>query len=220
MGLAFVAVLIMPTQQAHAGIFEIIKQVLIKAIKAADLQIQRKQNKVLDLQNAQKKLENSMAKQKLNEISDWTKKQKEQYQKYFDELKKVKNAIRDYQRVKDIMQMQWQITNEYNRVWESLKKDGNFTAQELEYMQKVYSGMLKQTLQNVKQIRTITTSYTTQMSDGKRIEITNAIGEDVQRNYDDLRKFNATNIQLSLSRAKTREDINRIRTLYGIENQR
>lgn len=220
MALVFIAVLIMPSQQAHAGIIELIKQVLIKAIKAADLQVQRKQNKVLDLQNAQKKLENSMAKQKLKDISDWTQKQKEQYQQYFDELKKVKNAIRDYQRVKDILQMQWRITNEYNRVWQLLRKDKNFTAKELQYMYRVYSNILKQTLQNVKQLHTITTSYTTQMSDGKRIEIANAVGEDVQRNYDDLRKFNASNIQLSLSRTKTKEDTDRVRALYGIEKNR
>ena len=219
-GIAFVTVLIIPTQQAHAGIFEIIKQILIKAIKPADLQVQRKQNKVLDLQNAQKKLENQMAKQKLNEISDWTKKQKEQYQQYFDELKKVKAVIRDYQRIKDIIQMQLRITNEYNRVWQLLRKDKNFTAKELQYMYRVYSNILKQTLQNVKQLRTITTSYATQMSDGKRIEIANAVGEDVQRNYDDLRRFNASNIRLSLSRSKSKEDTDRIRTLYGIEKSR
>lgn len=220
MALAFVSVLILPTQQAHAGIFEIIKQILIKAIKAADLQVQRKQNKVLDLQNAQKKLENSMAKQKLNDISDWTKKQKEQYQQYFDELKKVKAVIRDYQRVKDIMQMQLRITNEYSRVWQLLRKDKNFTLKELQYMASIYSNILKQTLQNVKQLNTIITSNTTQMSDGKRIEIANTIGEDVQRNFDDLRRFNASNIRLSLSRTNTKEDADRVRTLYGIEKSR
>ncbi len=220
MALAFVAVIILPTQQAHAGIIGLIKAVLTKAIKAADLQVQRKQNRVLDLQNAQKKLENSMAKQKLNEISDWAQKQKQQYQQYFDELKKVKDAIRDYQRVKDIIAMQLRITNEYGKVWELIKKDKHFTAKELQYMEQVYSGMLQQTLQNVKHLRNITTSYSTQMSDGKRLELTNAIGEEVQRNYDDLRRFNASNIQLSLSRAKSRQDSDQIRALYGIGQNR
>lgn len=220
MVLAFVAVIILPVQQAHAGIIGLIKAVLTKAIKAADLQVQRKQNKVLELQNAQKKLENSMAKQKLDEISDWAKKQKEQYQQYFDELKKVKEAIRDYQRVKDIIAMQLRITNEYARVWELIRKDKNFTAKELQYMEQVYSGLLHQTLQNVKQLRNITTSYSTEMSDGKRLELTNAIGEEVQRNYDDLRRFSASNIQLSLSRAKSRQDSDQIRALYGIEQNR
>ncbi len=217
MALAFVAIVILPTQQAHAGIIGLIKAVLTKAIKAADLAVQKKQNRVLDLQNAQKKLENAMAKQKLSEITDWAQKQKEQYQRYFDELKKVKDAIRDYQRVKDIIQMQLRITTEYGKVWELIKKDKNFTAKELQYMQKVYTNLLNRTLQNVKQLRNITTSYSTQMSDGKRMELTNAIAEDVQRNYDDLRRFSAGNIQLSLSRTKSQKDVDQVRALYGID---
>ena len=216
MALAFILVVVMPTQQAHAGIFGIIKAIVVKAIKAADLKIQKLQNKTLDLQNAQKKMENQMAKQKLNEITNWTNKQKAQYQKYFDELKKVKSVIRDYQRVKDILQMQWQITTEYGRVWQQIEKDKNFSAKELEYMGQVYSGILKRTLENVKQVRMITTSYSTEMSDAKRMEIADNLAEDVQSNYDDLRRFNHENISLSLSRTKSKQENQQVKNLYGI----
>lgn len=216
MALAFILVVAMPTQQAHAGIFGLIKAIVVKAIKAADLKIQKLQNKTLGLQNAQKKLENQMANQKLNEITNWTKKQKEQYQKYFDELKKVKSVIRNYQRVKDILQMQWQITNEYGRVWQQIQKDKNFSTKELQYMGQVYSGILKQTLENVKQVRMITTSYSTEMTDAKRMEIADRIAEDVQENYDNLRRFNHENISLSLSRSKSRQENQQVKDLYGI----
>jgi len=216
MALAFILVVVMPTQQAHAGIFGLIKAIVVKAIKAADLKIQKLQNKTLDLQNAQKKMENQMAKQKLNEISNWTNKQKAQYQKYFDELKKVKSVVRDYQRVKDILQMQWQITNEYGRVWQQIEKDKNFSAKELQYMGQVYSGILKRTLENVKQVRMITTSYSTEMSDAKRMEIADNVAEEVQRNYDDIRRFNQENISLSLSRTKSKQENQQVKNLYGI----
>lgn len=216
MALAFILVVAMPTQQAHAGIFGLIKAIVVKAIKAADLKIQKLQNKTLGLQNAQKKLENQMANRKLNEITNWTKKQKEQYQRYFDELKKVKSVIRNYQRVKDILQMQWQITNEYGRVWQQIQKDKNFSAKELQYMGQVYSGILKQTLENVKQVRMITTSYSTEMTDAKRMEIADRIAEDVQENYDNLRRFNQENISLSLSRSKSRQENQQVKDLYGI----
>lgn len=213
---AFIAVLIFPSQNAHAGIFGLIKAILTKAIKAADLKVQQMQNKTLELQNAQKKLENRMVKDQLGQISDWTRKQKEQYQRYFDELKKVKAVIRDYQRVRDILQMQYRITSEYARVWQIVQQDKNFSAQELKYMQSVYTGILNQTLQNVKQLRTITSSYTTEMSDAKRMEIVNAIGEEVQRNYDDLRRFNNEAMVLSLSRTKSKQDNQHVRDMYGI----
>jgi hypothetical protein len=93
---------IAPVQHTNAQIpiLEIIKAAVKKVIKAVDLKIQRLQNKTIWLQNAQKTLENKMSKLKLTEISDWSKKQKELYAKYFDELWKVKNAISSYQAVR------------------------------------------------------------------------------------------------------------------------
>src|SRR5690606_18907040 len=85
-------------QPSHAGIYEIIKAAVVKVIKAVDLKIQRLQNKTIVLQNIQKAIENQLSKWKLNEILDWTKKQKEQYQKYYEELAKVKSIIYNYQR--------------------------------------------------------------------------------------------------------------------------
>jgi len=68
---------IAPTRSAQAQIpiAEIIKAAVKKVIKAVDLQIQRNQNKVIWLQNAQKTLENTMSKLKLDEITDWVDKQ-------------------------------------------------------------------------------------------------------------------------------------------------
>ena len=74
-----------PVQQVKAQIpiLDIIKAAVKKVVRAADLKIQRLQNKTIWLQNAQKTLENKMSKLKLTEISDWSKKQKELYAKYF-----------------------------------------------------------------------------------------------------------------------------------------
>ncbi|MEP0711380.1 hypothetical protein [Algoriphagus sp.] len=77
-----VAFILPPTRtQAAAAIpiVEIIKAAVKKVIVAVDLQIQRQQNKVIWLQNAQKVLENTMSKLKLDEISSWTEKQRELY---------------------------------------------------------------------------------------------------------------------------------------------
>lgn len=216
LGVGFVALLIVPTQNAHAGIIEIIKQVIVKVIKEADLQVQKMQNKTIGLQNAQKELENQMTKLKLKQISEWTEKQKEQYQKYFDELQKVKSIIKDYQTVKNMIQMQKRLVDEHSRMWEMLKRDRNFKPSEIQYMERVYTGMLNQSLENVKQLQTIITSDKSKMSDGKRLEIIDAISGRIKKNYDDLRRFNTGNSLLSVSRAKDVQDAQRMKRLYGI----
>jgi len=200
-----------------AAIIAVIKAAVVKVIKAIDLQIQRQQNKVIWLQNAQKVLENSLSKLKLDEISDWTAKQKEQYQQYFDELKKVKSAITYYQRVKDITTKQVRLVEEYNRAWNLLRKDKNFSTDELGYMEKVYSGILAESVRNVDQIATVLKSFTLEMSDAKRLELINESAEKVEQNFDDLMQFNTQNIMLGLQKAKTKDEVKSIKKWYGIE---
>ncbi len=46
-----------PTQKSHAVVWWVVKEAIKKALKAADLAIQRLQNKTIGLQNAQKEIE-------------------------------------------------------------------------------------------------------------------------------------------------------------------
>lgn len=202
---------------AQAGIIELVRQVAIKAIKAADLAIQRQQNKIIWLQNAQKTLENTLSKLKLDEISEWTSKQKEQYQQYFDELQKVKLLISYYQRIKDIMQTQLALLNEYRRVWALVSSDKHFTAKEIRYMAQVYAGILEETASNVDQLAMVVNSFRTQMSDAKRLEFINSIADKVEENYTDLKAFNAENGQLRLQRSRTAAEAEHVKKLYGIQ---
>tara|TARA_B100000953_G_scaffold295247_1_gene286167 strand:- start:1266 stop:1955 length:690 start_codon:yes stop_codon:yes gene_type:complete len=209
----------LPVQQANAmqiPIVEIIKAGIKKVIKAVDLKIQRLQNKTIWLQNAQKTLENTLSKLKLDEISKWTEKQKEQYREYYEELAKVKAIISYYQRIRDITQKQVRLVNEYQHAWQLIQQDDHFTSDEIEYMSRVYSGILEESLNNIDQITLIVQSFTTTMSDAKRLEIINNAADQVDANYDDLMRFNQQNVLLSLSRAKTSIEVQTVKKLYGL----
>ena len=206
-------------QQAKAQIpiIDIIKAAVKKVIIAADLKIQRLQNKTIWLQNAQKTLENKMSKLKLTEISDWSKKQKELYTKYFDELWKVKNAIVSYQAVRDIIKKQIQLVQEYSKAFNLAKQDKNFTVEEINYMQQVYTGILDESLKNIDQVQLVINAFTTQMSDARRLDIIHAAEANIEQNITDLRQFNQQNIKISLQRSKERNDIAVVKKLYGLE---
>jgi|SRR5665647_181387 len=210
---------VMPASQANAtpvAILEIIKAGIKKVIKAVDLQIQRLQNKTIWLQNAQKTLENTLSKLKLDEISDWTERQKTLYKDYFEELAKVKSIISYYQRIREISQKQVRLVERYQRAWNLCKQDKYFTVEELGYMAKVYSGILDESAKNLDQIFLVINSFTTQMSDAKRLEIINAAADQVDANYYDLTRFNKQNILLSLQRAKEKNDVDVVKKLYGL----
>ena len=210
---------VMPASQANAtpvAILEIIKAGIKKVIKAVDLQIQRLQNETIWLQNAQKTLENTLSKLKLDEISDWTQRQKILYKDYFEELAKVKSIISYYQRIREISQKQVRLVEQYQRAWNLLRQDKYFTADELRFMAKVYSGILDESTKNLDQIFLVINSFTTTMSDAKRLEIINAAADQVDANYYDLTRFNKQNIMLSLQRAKENNDVEEVKKLYGL----
>lgn len=199
-------------------ILEIVKAVTKKVIKAIDLRIQKLQNKTIWLQNAQQKLENALSKAKLDEISEWTKKQRDLYRDYYEELTKVKSIITYYQRIREVTKKQTALVGQYEKAWRLLRQDNHFKDTEIRYMEHVYSGILGESLKNMDQIFLILDSFTTQMSDIKRLEIINEAADQVDAAYDDLLAFNEQNIMLSLQRAKTEQEARQVREFYGIGN--
>ena len=218
MGLAVILVS-QPRAEVNAAIpiAMIIKEAVKKVIKAVDLMVQRLQNKTIWLQNAQKVLENKLNELKLTEIAEWTEKHRQLYKEYYDDLWKVRNTIASYQRVKQILERQVRLVDEYKRVWNIIKQDDHFTKDELEYMYRVYTGIMNESVRNLDQILVVVNSFKTQMSDAKRLEIINKCGEEIDRNYYDLKEFNNQNIQLSINRAKDAHEIETVKQLYDLK---
>jgi hypothetical protein len=157
-----------------------------------------------------------MSKLKLDEIGEWVEKQRKLYADYFDELHKVKTVLTYYQRVKDIIEQQIQIVNEYKAAWALFKQDKNFTADELDYMFNVYTGMMDESSKNIDQLFLVINAFVTEMSDAKRLEIINTVSTKVEQNLMDLKEFNEQNKMISLQRATEQGDIDYVKKLYGL----
>jgi len=202
---------------AQIPVLEIIRQAVVKVIKAVDLRIQRLQNRTIWLQNAQKALENKMQQLKLDEIAQWSEKQRKLYQDYYEELRKVKAALSYYGKVKDILQKQALLVKEHGRAIALFGQDPHFSARERKYMENVYSGILEESLKNLDALQLIITDFATQMSDAKRLEFIQAAAERVDQQLADLRQFTQESIRLSLRRAKDQTEIEHLKALYGIQ---
>lgn len=207
-----------PVKEAQAAIpwAEIIKQAVKRVVRAFDLLVQRRQNRQIRLQNAQKALENAMAKLKLDQIEQWVKKQRDLYKEYYQELKKVKAVVSYYFRVKATADKAAQIAAQYQAAWALFGNDKHFTAAERAHMQKVYQGILQETARNVELLELVVKSFATQMSDVKRLEIIELAAQQTSQIYDEFNAFNQENKLLSLSRARNEFDAKVTKELYGI----
>jgi len=210
---------IVPSKNINAQdpIALIIKQAVVKVIKAVDLKIQRLQNKTIWLQNAQKVIENTMSKVKLDEITNWVEKQRTLYKDYFDELWQVKSIISYYHRIKEVTEKQVRLVEEYKRAYALFKQDKHFTPDELAYMGQVFTGIFNESIKNIDRLFLVINSFSTQMTDAKRLEIINNAAGGTETAYNDLKAFNQQNILLSIQRAKDVKEVEVIKQLYGLK---
>lgn len=202
---------------AQIVVGQVISETVGRVIRAIDLQVQRMQNQTIWLQNAQKALENQLSKLKLNEISDWSQKQKDLYSNYYNELWEVKSVIAYYERIKDMTEKQASLVSQYEHAWGLLKTDKHFSADELNYMQSVYSGILQESVKNLDEILVVINSFKTQMTDAKRLELVNKAGDRIDSNCSDLKRFSNQNYILSLQRAKDENEVTTLKRYYGID---
>lgn len=201
---------------AQIPIAEAVKLVVKKVIKAIDLKVQRMQNNTIWLQNAQKTLENELSRFRLNEISNWSEKQRSLYDEYYQELWQVKSTIAYYQRVKDLALKQVAMVGEYQRAWQLFRSDKHFRPEEIDEMQRVYLGILDASAKNLDQIMLVVNPGKTQMTDQQRLEAINQAGDRLDEHYGDLKQYNNQNMILSLHRSKDLNEIQTIKNYYGL----
>jgi hypothetical protein len=202
---------------AQIVVSQVLQETVGRVIRAIDLEVQRMQNQTIWLQDAQKTLENTLSKLKLNEIADWTQKQKDLYGSYFNELWQIKSVIATYERIHDVTEKQKDLVSSYNRAWGQLRQDKHFSAEELDYMGKVYAGLLQESIRNMDQLLMVVVPAKTQMSDAERLQLINEAADGVDRNYGDLQQFNGKNIEMSLQRAKDENEVETLKRYYGID---
>src|SRR6478736_4237234 len=213
-----VTLTVAPIQEAKAiiPIADIIKKGVEVIIRAFDLMVQRLQNEIIWLQNAQKVVENVLSDLKLTEIAQWTQKQRDLYRKFHDELWRVRSAIATYQRVQDVIRRQVLLVENYKRSWAMVSQDNQFTKGEKEYMFTVYAGILHESIRTLDQLVLVINSLKLQMSDASRLETINKAAAQIDNQSRDMQKFNAHNIATSLSRAKNSYEIQTLKKLYGL----
>lgn len=213
-----VIVTIIPFKRAEAQIpiVGLVTSAIKKVITAIDLKVQQLQNQTIALQNAEQQLENNLSLGKLNDISGWLGKERDLYKNYYQELAQVKVIISDYDEVKKIISQQKQLLREYQPASELFHQDKHFSAEELSYMNNIYTGILQESLRNLNEVMVAVNAFSTQMDDAERMQRIHQASSGMQTNLDHLRQFNQQNVTLSLARARDEQDRRSVRQLYDL----
>jgi hypothetical protein len=121
-----------------------------------------------------------------------------------------------YKRIADIVSTQLKIVSQYKSALRQLKASGEFSNEEISYIQNVYSNLFNQSLKNLDVLATIVTAGKMRMSDDERLSAINNVWKETENQFSFLQHFNNQAKVLALQRAKEQNDISTMNQLYNV----
>lgn len=139
------------------------------------------------------------------------------HQVFLDGLLAVNPQIKDYYRIPQIIKYQRLLVKEYKASWNVLRNDDHLTAEELQYIEKVYSNLFDQSLKDLDELIMATTASKLRMSDDERLQVIDRVFLNMEDKLSFLRYFNSGAQLLCLQRAKAKSNIQTIQKLHDVD---
>jgi len=135
---------------------------------------------------------------------------------FLDGLLEVSPVVKKYKRIADIISYQLRIVKGYKTAFDQFKLSKYFTIEEIEYLGKVYSNLLKESLKCLDELAMVITAGKLRMSDDERLQAIDRIYITIVEQFSFLQKFNNSTAVLSVQREKDQQDIDISRKLHDI----
>ncbi|MCF0075399.1 TerB family tellurite resistance protein [Dyadobacter sp. CY261] len=139
------------------------------------------------------------------------------HEAFLDGLLQVSPAVKNYGRIKDIVQMQLAIAAECRSAPGQLSASGVFSAKEMDYLVQVYSELTAESLKNLDALLSVVTAKKLRASDDERLSMIDAIYQDVSDQLIFLRHFSSNNSVLAAQRKDEEASVKTMQNLYDIK---
>jgi hypothetical protein len=136
---------------------------------------------------------------------------------FLDGLLQISPAVRKYRKIAEIIDFQLKIVKEYKSAFAEFRGSKHFTADEIEYMGKVYGNLFNESLKKLEELAMVITAGELRMSDDERLKAIDKIYEDVFDQYTFLNEFNNSTALLSVQRDNDQREIDLMRKIHGIK---
>lgn len=134
---------------------------------------------------------------------------------FLDGLFQVSPAVRKYKRIADIISYQVRIVKDYKAAFSEFKAGGQFTAEEIEYVGKVYRNLLNTSLKSIDELTMVITAGQLRMSDDERLQAIDRIYAGMADQYAFLQEFNNSTAVLVLQRKTEQAEIDLSKRIGG-----
>ncbi|MBE9462071.1 TerB family tellurite resistance protein [Dyadobacter subterraneus] len=152
-----------------------------------------------------------------NTIKDLSEGNFKLHEAFLDGLLQVSPAVKNYARVKDIVQAQLAIIKEAGQARQRLLSSGQFSKDELDYAGKVYDQLSAASLKNLDALTTVVTAKKLRASDDERLRIIDKLYEEITDQLSFLRHFNGSASVLAAQRENELSDTKMLQELYELQ---
>lgn len=135
---------------------------------------------------------------------------------FLDGLLEVSPAVKKYKRIADIISYQLRIAKEYKLAFNRFKEEKQFSAEEIDYLGRVYNNLFNESLKSLDELSMVITSGKLRMSVDERLQAIDKIYIAVEDQYSFLKDFTNNTNMLSLQRKSEQLQIEMSRRLYGL----
>jgi hypothetical protein len=134
---------------------------------------------------------------------------------FLDALFEVSPTVRKYKKIAGIMDLQIKLTRQYKSAFSRFKSSGQFTADEINYLSRVYGRLFDESLQNLDDLSMVITAGKLRMSDDERLAAIDRIYAEMENKLAFLHSFNGKTSVLAVQLAKESSDAKIMRELYN-----
>ena len=139
------------------------------------------------------------------------------HQGFLDGLLQVSPVVKKYSRVAEIIDYQLRIVKQSREGLNHFKEQKVFRADELGYIEKLFSSVLSKSLQNLDELSMVITAGRLRMSDDERLQAIDKIYSSITDQFSFLKEFTGSTSLLALQRMHEKAELKTSSAINGIK---
>jgi hypothetical protein len=136
------------------------------------------------------------------------------HETFLNALYQVSPTVRKYKKVGGIVELQLKVISQYKKGFNQFKASGQFTVDEINYLSKVYSRLVNESVKNLDDLTMVLTAGQTRMSDEERLAVIDRIYAEMEDKVLFLNQFNGRTGMLAAQRTKANAEVKVLQDLY------
>jgi hypothetical protein len=137
---------------------------------------------------------------------------------FLDGLMEVSPTVKRYHKVAGIIDYQLALVREYKAAFQQFRKTNVLNPDQITYLGRVYNNLPKSSLRNLDELAMVVTSGKLRMTEDERMAAIDQLFDEMEQKVFSLRDFNIKAGALASRRLKEKNDINGVKTIYGIKD--